>query len=50
MKHFKKTLALFMATTCLMATVISPFFEFFPSDSGSGSASTYSYFDLEDQK
>ncbi len=48
MKRFKKTLSLLMATTCLMATVISPFFEFFPSDSGS--ASTYSYLDLIDKK
>ncbi len=44
MKRFKKTLALLMATTCLMATVISPNSEFFPSDSGS--VSTYSYFDV----
>lgn len=50
MKRFKKTLALLMATTCLMATVISPFFEFFPSDSGSGSASTYSYLDIMVEK
>lgn len=48
MKRFKKTLALLMSTTCLMATVISPFFEFFPSDSGS--ASTYSYLDIMVEK
>lgn len=44
MKNFKKTLALLAATTCLMASILSPIEKFFPSDFG---VSTLSYFDLE---
>lgn len=44
MKNLKKTLALLTATTCLMASILSPFAKFFPFDFGT---STLSYFDLE---